>query len=310
MPTPQPTPTPTPTPQPVSGNPFAGAKWFIDPYSNAKRQADAWRDSRPEDAAQMDKIASQPQADWFGDWNSDVASAVNARVTQITDTGALPVLVAYNIPKRDCNSYSGGGATSPEAYRQWIRDFARGIGNRRAVVILEPDALAQLGCLSESDRQVRLSLIKDAVEVLTAQGAAVYIDAGHPSWVPASTMAERLRQAGIERARGVALNVSNFQWTDANIAYAYKLQSYLGHPIHAVIDTSRNGLGPAPDGEWCNPPGRALGPRPTANAGDPIVDALFWIKRPGESDGTCNGGPAAGTWWPEYALGLAERAAY
>jgi endoglucanase len=32
------------------------------------------------------------------------------------------------------------------------------------------------------------------------------------------------------------------------------------------------------------------------------------VKPPGESDGECNGGPAAGRWWPEYALGLAQRA--
>ena len=36
--------------------------------------------------------------------------------------------------------------------------------------------------------------------------------------------------------------------------------------------------------------------------------ALLWIKQPGESDGTCNGGPNAGQWWADYALGLAQRA--
>ena len=41
---------------------------------------------------------------------------------------------------------------------------------------------------------------------------------------------------------------------------------------------------------------------------DSLLDAFVWIKRPGESDGTCNGGPPAGSWWPEYALGLAQRA--
>ena len=35
----------------------------------------------------------------------------------------------------------------------------------------------------------------------------------------------------------------------------------------------------------------------------PLVDAFLWIKTPGESDGTCSGGPAAGKWWGEYALG-------
>ena len=41
-----------------------------------------------------------------------------------------------------------------------------------------------------------------------------------------------------------------------------------------------------------------------------LADALLWVKAPGESDGSCNGGPSAGTWWTEYALGLAERATW
>ncbi|NEE07199.1 glycoside hydrolase family 6 protein, partial [Streptomyces sp. SID7499] len=75
------------------------------------------------------------------------------------------------------------------------------------------------------------------------------------------------------------------------------------------IDTSRNGNGPYTGGDpaesWCNPPGRALGEAPTTQTGDERVDAYLWIKRPGESDGDCKGGPKAGAWWPEYALGLA-----
>ncbi|MFJ4217673.1 glycoside hydrolase family 6 protein, partial [Streptomyces hydrogenans] len=59
---------------------------------------------------------------------------------------------------------------------------------------------------------------------------------------------------------------------------------------------------------WCNPPGRSLGVPPTDRTGDALVDAYLWIKRPGDSDGQCRGGPSAGTWWPEYALGLARRA--
>jgi len=76
-----------------------------------------------------------------------------------------------------------------------------------------------------------------------------------------------------------------------------------------VIDTSRNGLGPTADNQWCNPAGRALGARPTTATGDPLVDAYLWIKSPGESDGACNGAPAAGVWWADYALGLAQRSA-
>jgi len=80
---------------------------------------------------------------------------------------------------------------------------------------------------------------------------------------------------------------------------------------HYVIDTSRNGNGPydsSGQDAWCNPPERALGQQPTTNTGNPLVDAYLWVKVPGESDGTCRGGPNAGTWWSDYAKGLAERA--
>jgi endoglucanase len=75
---------------------------------------------------------------------------------------------------------------------------------------------------------------------------------------------------------------------------------------HYVIDTSRNGLGGIP-GEWCNVPGQALGQLPTTRTGRALADAYLWVKYPGESDGTCNGGPRSGQWWGEYALGLAQR---
>jgi endoglucanase len=122
-------------------------------------------------------------------------------------------------------------------------------------------------------------------------------------------MAQRLRQAGIGRARGFSLNVSNFNATADETAYGHTVAAAVGGKPF-VIDTSRNGLGRAPDSAWCNPPGRALGQPPTSQTGDPLVDAYLWIKAPGESDGSCNGAPAAGVWWPEYALGLAQRATF
>jgi len=92
-----------------------------------------------------------------------------------------------------------------------------------------------------------------------------------------------------------------------------------------VIDTSRNGLGPwqyPPDvypahEDWCNPPDRGLGARPTTSTGSPLVDAYLWIKVPGESDGQCFRGtagpldpargiadPAAGQWFTQQAREL------
>jgi endoglucanase len=170
------------------------------------------------------------------------------------------------------------------------------------VVIVEPDALAA-GCVPARH-------VKHAVHRLAQQRRArVYVDAGHSNWQPAATMARRLRRAGIRHADGFALNVSNLQRTKALSRYGNGLSRRVGKPF--VIDTGRNGQGPW-DGreEWCNPPGRGLGARPTTRTNHPRVDAFLWIKPPGESDGECaNGrGQPAGEWWPEYALGLAQRA--
>jgi len=153
---------------------------------------------------------------------------------------------------------------------------------------------------------------KDLVEAVeSTPGAAVYIDAGHDAWLPAADMADRLKKACIADATGFALNTSNYRATEDLIRYGHDISGRVGGK-HFIIDTARNGNGPPRDaaGEaaWCNPDGRALGTPPTTNTGDPLMDAFFWVKPPGESDGTCNHGPRAGGWWPEYALGLAKRA--
>ena len=274
----------------VAARPLPGAALYVAPVSGINP-----------------KIAAQPQALWFGGWSGDVRTAVNSVVSAAAAAGRVPVLVAYNVPQRDCGSYSAGGSSSADAYRTWIRAFAAGIGSRRAIVIVEPDSIAGLDCLDATDRQTRLSLLADATRVLAASAnTVVYLDGGHDAWQPVSAMASRLPQAGMPDAQGFALNVSNFRAQAGLVSYGQQLAAAIG-VAHFVIDTSRNGLGPSPDGQWCNPPGRALGAKP----GTPSAyrqDWNLWIKRPGESDGPCNGGPAAGVYWPSYADGLASRA--
>jgi endoglucanase len=296
----------------ASSNPFVGAKLYVDPNSNAARQVAEWRTSRPEDALQMEKIASTSQADWFGgDSGTAFRHEVAARTRTIIRARALPVFVLYNLPRRDCGEYSAGGAKNGSAYRRWISDFAAGVGTRKLAVVIEPDALSGLDCLGPAARSARYSLIRFAVKRLARNPqAAIYLDAGNSAWQSPSLMAKRLRKADVAAARGFALNVSNFQTTATSVTYGNRLARLLGRK-HYVVDTSRNGLGPASGEEsWCNPPGRALGQRPTAKTASRLADAYLWIKLPGESDGSCKGGPTSGTWWPEYALGLAERASW
>jgi len=222
--------------------------------------------------------------------------------------------VAYNIPNRDLGEYSHGGALNAEAYRAWVSRLTDALRGLQCVVVLEPDALADLDRLSRSQADARLDLINHAVSTFAAHdNIRLYLDAAHPRWHSPREMAKRLAAASVAQARGFAINVANFIATDECITYGYQISRLIdAKPF--IIDTSRNGRGPKlqSDGSvaWCNPPGRALGSAPTCQTGHELVDALLWIKSPGESDGECNGGPPAGEWWPDYALGLASRASW
>ena len=100
---------------------------------------------------------------------------------------------------------------------------------------------------------------------------------------------------------------------------------------HFVIDTSRNGNADARDADacdsWCNLRAAGLGVAPTTATALGIVDAYFWVKTPGESDGcsatladgkpcarydgscglksSLTPAPEAGVWFPAAFLSLA-----
>lgn len=316
------TPGTATTPAPSS---IKGTRLYIERNSNASKQAAIWRYSMPEQAEAMDTLAALPTAKWLT--TTDTLSTLPAYFAGARKQQAIPVLVVYTIPERDCGRYSAGGAASETAYRDFIAVLAQKIAHNPAILILEPDALPGINaakdngqpCLTNKTKTMYYSLLRHAVTTLKALPATyVYIDAGNSAWDPnAPAMADRLKRAGVAHADGFSLNISNFQTTVNSIAYGNDIASHLGNK-HFVIDTARNGLGPYnnpvhPAYNWCNPPGRALGHAPTTDTGHTLVDAFLYIKYPGESDGTdpdatkCFGGPAAGTWWPEYALGLIER---
>jgi len=298
-----------PKPSKASGNPLSNVKLWVDPSSNAMLRANSIRAKEPEQAATLDKIAKQPQALWLGEWNSNIYRTVEYNIAHAKDEGAVAAFVAYNLPHRDCGQESAGGLKTADHYKRWIRRIAAAAKNEAVIIVLEPDAIGLLkkdNCLSADQQTERLALIKDAVWVLRQNpNAIVYIDSGHAHWDPAPVFAERLKQAGIEDANGFALNTSNYVTTEENIAFGKKLSALVGG-AHFVIDTSRNGTGATPDNQWCNPPGRKIGKPPTTTTSDPLVDGFLWLKRPGESDGECNGGPKAGVFWLEKALEMAQ----
>ncbi|MCG5434079.1 glycoside hydrolase family 6 protein [Mycobacterium sp. MYCO198283] len=294
---------PAPAIQLVSDdNPLAGLPFYVNPTSAAKRAA--------KDDPLVEAVADTPTAYWMD--NRSNLAADSRYIADARAAGAMPILALYAIPHRDCGSFAAGGFGSGAAYRQWIDGVAGAVGSGPATVILEPDALAMADCLSGDQREERFALIGYAVDTLTRNpGTVVYVDAGHSRWTSAAEMANRLNRVGVAKARGFSLNTANFFTTDEETGYGEAI-SGLTNGSHYVIDTSRNGAGPAA-GEfyWCNPSGRALGAKPTTATAGAHADAYLWVKRPGESDGSCGQGePSAGTFVNAYVVELARNAGW
>ena len=297
---PAPVPTPTePTPPTTSNGP---------------RGKGLYRDPRLANDGRPGAISGQPYAVWIGGWSGDPGTAAKKHVDAASSEGKIANFVLYNIPLRDCGLYSAGGAANLGAYKTWIDGVASGIGQREAIVIVEPDSLANMDCLSASQKNDRVAALKYVVDTLTARTKAfVYLDAGNVSWIPATEMANRLKSVNVDKVRGFAINTSNFFKVSENVTYGTNISKNISNKPF-VIDTSRNGQGvyvnPNDPEAWCNPPGRGLGARPTTSTNKDLVDAYLWVKTPGESDGSCKGAPAAGQWYEAYAQELIRNANY
>lgn len=267
----------------------AATRFYADPDSPANR----WVRDHPDDtrtARIRARIADQPQAAWAADPSPDnVRGQVNDYVAAAQSDSAVPVVVAYAIPYRDCGGASSGGAGDGTQYRQWADALSGALGTGTAVVILEPDALAHTSCLNSHQLADRYAELSYAAQTLhrANPGVRVYYDAGNSAWEPARTMAKRLRNAGATRyGDGIAVNVSNFNSTRDETRYGLAvLRALHNRQLGVVVDTSRNGAGPAPGHQHCDPPGRRLGTKPTAATGVGRVDAYLWVKQPGEADG-------------------------
>ncbi|MFK7930271.1 MAG: glycoside hydrolase family 6 protein [Myxococcota bacterium] len=161
------------------------------------------------------------------------------------------------------------------------------------------------------------------------------------------------RAGGPDLIHGFVLNVSNYvpmhetyrpyaqpQLYSADIEQFYEWNRIIDgrsfvdslrrtFPNHGfVIDTGRSGWAALPDArrdqrdrrsEWCNVAGPGVGERPTA-APEENVHAYFWVKPPGESDGTASpedprrdpacpvDAPPAGGWYESDLLYRATHA--
>ena len=87
-------------------------------YQDALRQVASLRASGDKDgAADISAMIRTPQAVWLtGDSPAQVEREARQVTARAAGKGEMPVLVAYNIPFRDCAQYSAGGATTAAEY--------------------------------------------------------------------------------------------------------------------------------------------------------------------------------------------------
>jgi cellulose 1,4-beta-cellobiosidase len=225
-------------------------------------------------------------------------------------------------------------------------------------VILEPDSLGNLATnMSYPKCQLAKSVYKNgivyAIKSFHLPNVSVYLDAAHAGWLGwddnrakiAKIFKTVLNEAGgPHMIRGFATNSSNYTHLSNRdgavleptnpcpneLAYVKTLAQTLamyGFKNHGfIIDTGRNGKGGIRSkwGNWCNIHGAGLGERPRAEP-VPGVDAYYWVKTPGESDGSSDangprfdpmcggpdavkGAPQAGEWFEAYFMDLIHNA--
>ena len=223
------------TPDPA-GNPLQpGARLYVNPHSTTAQAAAKLRGpARPgSPKADAQLLARFPSATWFtGGTPRQVHNDVATVVRGAQKAHAVPVLVAYNTSNRDCGQYSAGGAQTTAEYEAWIDGLAAGIGDAPAAVILEPDGLGLIpnyvskidgssNCtIAGVDPAQRFTQLGYAIDRLKkGRHTAVYLDATHTGWQNVGESAQRLLLAGVQRADGFFLNVSNYQFTTNLVDY-------------------------------------------------------------------------------------------
>jgi cellulose 1,4-beta-cellobiosidase len=188
-----------------------------------------------------------------------------------------------------------------------------------------------------------------------------YLDAAHGGWLGWDNNLQKVipifqevlnNAGGASVIRGFATNTANYQPLGSststsdpcNLKSQYnfaideihfinlldaKFSQYGMSDFHYITDTSRNGVTNERGdcSNWCNIKGSGLGERPTTDVshlGAPKLDALVWIKTPGESDGTtdtsgrydpkctssdsASGAPEAGQWFESFFVDLVNNA--
>ena len=306
-------------------------KNYPDDYSWARFAQDVQRNKRlagnPSLAHQvqlLSKIAAQPEANRFSLYaGGGGPGAIFGQVRKIfcknltADRGSIPVITTYFLYQAGYCETKDKVLAHRGKFERQVSEMVRGIGRRRAIILMELDAIGASHCMLRNgglpywEADMRYEIDK----VAALPHVVAYIEGGYADSNSPGYTARVLRAVGVKRIRGFFTNDTHEDWTISEVRWAQKVSRLVGG-THFIVNTANNGQGPlvphnrvkSGNEVLCNPPGRGLGPQPTTSTGFAGADAFLWTAVPGNSSGHCNGGPASGTFWTPYALGEASRA--
>jgi hypothetical protein len=274
----------------------------------------------------LEKIAAEPSAVRISAYSSGgTPKAIYAQTRELycnnlrADPGSIPIISTYFLHAvlGGCSSTAQIHAYAP-TFKAQINALAQGVARNPAVIVAETDAVGSSACMA---RKGSLGAWEGLMryEDLTLEAlphTAVYMEGGYSDSNSVRYAARMLNAAGVRQIQGFFTNDTHQQWTSHELRYARAVSKLTGG-AHFIINTATNGRGPLLNPhprsqgveELCNPPARGLGIPSTTNPGlGADLDALLWTSAPGNSSGTCHGGPVGGTFWVARAEQMAADA--
>lgn len=237
--------------------------------------------------------------------------------TLSADPGSVPMISTFFLYQAGYCETTSEIVSHRSTFERQINELAQGIANRPAILFLEEDAIGSSECMQKNgalgqwEQDIRYEIDK----VATLPHVVAYIEAGSEDEASVAYTATALKAVGVSKIAGFYTNDTHFNWTINEVHWGDQVSALTGG-AHFIVNTGENGKGPLlnphPSTEGveslCNPPGRGLGPQQTTSTGFANVDAFLWTGLPGNSAGSCNGGPSPGTFWPARAIMLATNA--
>lgn len=364
LPVPAPSTEPSPGTNPFVGAGFYVDPHYTEKVSESQRQAPELAAAfsivkKQPTALWLDRIAAIEQLpNWLSGAEAQGESAGKPTLPVVVVYNLPNRDCAAKASSGELTIEADGERRYRTEYIDKISEHLSAHADQKVAIVLEPDSLPNLvsnmgvpKCAVSKD--VYMHSVAYAIAKLSLPNVSIYLDAAHAGWLGwdanqrkmLKVVADVLQLAGgNHRIRGFATNVANYNALEGDwgkrlessnpaineLAYVRSFaasaeQAGLGTPGF-LIDTSRNGRADTRTrwGNWCNIKGAGLGERPTI-APSPLVDAYFWVKPPGESDGTADptaarfdencaspdatpGAPEAGQWFHSYLVELIENA--